>query len=237
MSFYKPDPSFLVDIEGGDGSGKATQTELLVRRLNASDFPAASISSPMYGHPFAWFVEEYKRGGFGPMIEVDPFKAATFFAMSRVGETRYFEAIKGQGKLVVTDRWTASNFAHQGAKLIGDDGEMNHTCAGYLIPRIKALEWGQLGIAVPRHCLILDVAPKTARELLESRVSSGGEALDGHEVSLSYQSKVRSVYHWLAKNFPKNYTLINSCDDSGQMLSPEAVHELVWQAVSPILGL
>lgn len=38
----------LIIIEGGDGSGKATQTAKLLERLKAEGYPVRSVSFPNY---------------------------------------------------------------------------------------------------------------------------------------------------------------------------------------------
>ena len=41
----------LIIIEGGDGSGKATQTAKLLERLKAEGYPVRSVSFPNYDSP------------------------------------------------------------------------------------------------------------------------------------------------------------------------------------------
>ena len=43
----------LIIIEGGDGSGKATQTAKLLERLKAEGYPVRSVSFPNYDSPAA----------------------------------------------------------------------------------------------------------------------------------------------------------------------------------------
>jgi len=47
---------FIV-IDGTDGSGKATQAEILVARLTSMNLPVAMIDFPQYGHKSAGLVE------------------------------------------------------------------------------------------------------------------------------------------------------------------------------------
>ena len=55
----------LIVFEGTDGSGKATQSELLCRRLETEDRPFRKITFPRYGKPSAAMVEEYLHGNLG----------------------------------------------------------------------------------------------------------------------------------------------------------------------------
>mgnify|MGYP002658305772 FL=1 len=43
----------LIIIEGGDGSGKATQTKVLAQRLRSEGYAVKTISFPNYDSPAA----------------------------------------------------------------------------------------------------------------------------------------------------------------------------------------
>jgi len=60
---------FIV-IDGVDGSGKATQTKLLVERLRKEGQEVEKIDFPQYGTWSAVFVEKYLRGEFGSAQDV-----------------------------------------------------------------------------------------------------------------------------------------------------------------------
>ena len=49
----------LIVFEGTDGSGKATQTEMLCRHLEQEGSPYKKITFPRYGKPSAAMVQEY----------------------------------------------------------------------------------------------------------------------------------------------------------------------------------
>ena len=55
----------LIIIEGGDGSGKATQTALLKERLLKEGYKVKSVSFPNYDSPAAMPVKMYLAGDFG----------------------------------------------------------------------------------------------------------------------------------------------------------------------------
>ncbi len=52
----------LIVIEGTDGSGKATQSELLAKRLHKDGYSVELIDFPQYGKPSAAMVDGTKRG-------------------------------------------------------------------------------------------------------------------------------------------------------------------------------
>ena len=55
----------LIIIEGGDGSGKATQTALLKERLEREGYNVRTVSFPNYDSPAAMPVKMYLAGDFG----------------------------------------------------------------------------------------------------------------------------------------------------------------------------
>ena len=73
----------LVVIDGTDGSGKGTQSEMLIARLVAEGKKAELLDFPRYGNPSAYFVEKYLRGEYGTADEVGPYRASEFYALDR----------------------------------------------------------------------------------------------------------------------------------------------------------
>ena len=74
----------LIIIEGGDGSGKATQTAMLVERLAAEGRPVRSVSFPDYDSDSSALVKMYLRGDFGGDADgVNPYAASAFYAVDR----------------------------------------------------------------------------------------------------------------------------------------------------------
>ena len=60
----------FVAIEGGDGSGKATQSKLLAAWANEQGFDVYEVSFPRYGKPSAYYVEKYLNGAYGSPNDV-----------------------------------------------------------------------------------------------------------------------------------------------------------------------
>ena len=59
----------LIVLEGLDGSGKETQSKLLVDRLNKEGYKAIRVSFPNYGQPQCSMVEEYLKGNYTNQYE------------------------------------------------------------------------------------------------------------------------------------------------------------------------
>ena len=77
-------PGKLIVIEGLDGSGKSTQTELLQKKLAALSVDTKRIKLPDYDDPSSTLVRMYLGGEFGndPSC-VNVYAASSFYAVDR----------------------------------------------------------------------------------------------------------------------------------------------------------
>ena len=74
----------LIVIEGLDGSGKATQTAILCRKLREMGLEADNYSFPDYESESSLLVRMYLDGKFGDdPNSVNPYTASCFFACDR----------------------------------------------------------------------------------------------------------------------------------------------------------
>jgi len=72
----------LIILEGGDGSGKATQTKLLVERLIKEGHAVKSVSFPNYDSGAAMPIKMYLAGEFGKDVhDVNPYVASSMYAL------------------------------------------------------------------------------------------------------------------------------------------------------------
>src|SRR6186997_1725073 len=106
---------FLV-IEGTDGSGKGTQFKRLVDRLTDAGHEVATFDFPQYDQPSSYFVREYLNGKYGTAEQVGPYTGSMFFALDRYQAAPAIQEALAAGKVVLANRFTGSNMAHQGTK-------------------------------------------------------------------------------------------------------------------------
>ena len=93
----------LIVIEGTDGSGKKTQTQLLIKRLNLEGIPAEHMSFPRYGTPSGRIIGQCYLGknglGEGDVAwfeeadKLDPLVASLYYAADRRLATPEIELI------------------------------------------------------------------------------------------------------------------------------------------------
>jgi len=203
---------FFIAIEGADASGKHTQSRLLVQRLRREGRKAVLVSFPRYGSFFGKLVKRYLRGGFGSMHSVPPEFASLLYALDRYGAMPSLERSLRDGKIIVADRYSASNIAHQAAKLVG--------------PRRKRfIEWlrnVESRLPVPEVTFYLDVPVEFSQRLMRGR----GRKKDLHEKNAPYLKKARQVYLSLARQCGWEIVV---CVKKGRLLSVGEIHSLIWK--------
>lgn len=107
----------LVALEGIDGSGKRTQLELLARALDVRGYRTLQVSFPRYESFFGKLVARFLNGEFGSVDQVDPHLSALLYAGDRLEAKPELESALAAGKIVLADRYIASNLAHQSERV------------------------------------------------------------------------------------------------------------------------
>jgi dTMP kinase len=190
----------LIAIEGIDGAGKRTQVRRLVDTLRADNLQVLDVSFPRYGTFWGKLVREYLHGRLG---DFPPLAAALLFAADRGEFGGMLRDAAGHYDVVVADRYTYSNVAHQAARVMvqanGNPGAAPQleAAAAELRDQIVAIEFDQYGLPRPDLTIWLDADPEITAGALLAR----GEALDQHESDLAYQRAVRQEYALLAESW------------------------------------
>ena len=104
---------FIV-IDGTDGSGKATQTKLLVKKLRKEKYKVKLADFPQYNKKSAGLVEEYLSGKYGTEKNVGPYVASIFYACDRYDASFKIRKWLKEGNIVISNRYVTANMGHQG---------------------------------------------------------------------------------------------------------------------------
>ncbi|MEM3154215.1 MAG: dTMP kinase [Candidatus Woesearchaeota archaeon] len=218
---------FIV-IEGTDGTGKATQTQKLVEFLRSQGKNVAVFDFPQYGQPSCYFVERYLNGAYG---QLPPHTASLFYALDRFEAGSKIRQALEEGKIVVSNRYVASNMAHQGGK-IGDAKKRQEYFAWN-----DNLEYGILGIPRPDLNIILHIPAEIAQQLVDkkdSRAYVGGQKRDLHEKDIEHLKRAEQVYIEITKLFPQKFTLI-SCMEGERLMTIDEIHSKIAEIVKKLL--
>lgn len=203
----------LVVFEGADGSGKTTQSKLLLKDLAKGGIPSQYISFPRYEESlWAGMVRRYLNGEFG---NLNPFLASLAYAGDRAAAAWQMKKWIGAGKTVVCNRYIWSNAAHMGAKFKSQSERSKY------INWLEQLEYGENGIPKEELVIFLSVPIAVSKKLMKNR------NLDIHERDLDYQEKVIQVYDELCLN-RKNWVKVD-CTSGGKILKPEEIHKKVLE--------
>lgn len=213
---------FLVALEGIDGSGKGTQAALLAGRARDDGRTVETFSFPTYdGNPFAEAVAGYLNGEFGTADEVHPELAALLYAADRFHARGALVQAMATYDLVICDRYVASNAAHQGAKLQGDERRR-------LLEWLEQVEYGEFALPRPDLVILFDTPVAVARSLVARKGERGYTTLEAdiHENDTAHTTATREVYLELAER--NDWRVVLTANDDGGLRDVEEIADEVW---------
>ena len=142
----------MIVIDGLDGSGKATQAELLKNRLKEKGYEIFSLDLPYYNDPSSTLVKMYLGGEMGDKPgDVNCYAASSFFAVDRYASyKKHWEKEYNSDKITVANRYTTSNACHQMTKLDEKDWD------AYL-EWLFDFEYNKLGVPSPDCVIFLEM--------------------------------------------------------------------------------
>lgn len=220
---------FLV-LEGTDGSGKGTQFKLIVDRLTKEGHEIETYDFPQYDKDSSYFVRQYLNGKYGTADQVGPYTGSLFYALDRYEAAPKIQAALQSGKVVIANRFTGSNMAHQGTKFNNTEERK-----GYFL-WLDAIEFQMLKIPRPDLSLVLRVPAETAQKLVDNKEKRTytDKKRDIHEADINHLKKSVEVYDNLCELFPKDFKQLD-CVRNGKMMDIDLIHKLIWETILPML--
>ena len=221
----------LIVIEGGDGSGKATQGALLLEFLKTKG-KVGYFDFPQYGKTvFGDLTGRCLKGDYGDFLHISPYLSSLPYMLDRASAKDDILAALGKGN-VVCNRYVTSNLGFQAAKLKGKERRD-------IIEFLEKGEYEDIGLPRPDLVIYLEVPHRVASAFVLKKDVRGylgcEKAKDQHEADAGYQKEVAKVYKELAKERP-GWRII-SCVRNGKTLTPEAIHKQVLAVVKKHLNL
>lgn len=220
--------NFIV-IEGLDGSGKATQTELLYESIKKSGEEIKKISFPNYSDPSSSLVKMYLRGDFGKnSSDTNCYAASSFYSVDRYASyQKYWKEDYKQGKIILSDRYTTANMVHQTSKLPKESWDS-------FTNWIYDFEFEKLLLPIPNLVIYLDMSPNVSKKLILKRYDGDKTKEDIHEADFEYLLQCREAAMYSAEKYG---WVVVKCDDGENPYSIEEIHNKVKQATNKILDI
>jgi dTMP kinase len=220
----------LIAIEGIDGSGKGTQLQLLQQALRARGVAVHATNFPHYQSWFGTMVGQFLNGKFGALETVDPHFAALLYAGDRFEAKCELTNALAQGKLVLADRYIASNLAHQ-------TGRVAAAQRPDFIAWLEHLEYNIYGLPREDRVIYLRVPPAQAQALVTQKAARSYTTAkqDIQESSLRHLQDAAEMYDQLAKR--PHWATIECVDRSTDgMRSAESISADLLDLIESTLG-
>jgi dTMP kinase len=202
---------YFVTFEGGEGSGKSTQVNRLISRLQALRINAVGTREPG-GSPGAEKIRalllDPNAGRFTSMAEVLLFYAARAEHLDKL-----IRPTLSRGDWVVSDRFSDSTRAYQGL-----DGRINPA-------DLAAIERLVVGETRPDLTFLLDLP--AAEGLKRAQMRRGDAQVDPFEQqAVSYHVALRGQFRMMAQSEPERWVVIDATQTA------DAVEKEIWQVLS-----
>lgn len=188
MSNYR---GFFITFEGGEGSSKTTQLELVVNRLELLGFDVIATKEP--GSPHCKACVEIREILLNPEIKLSDQGELMLYIADRTEHMQSL-VIPGllAGKLLLSDRHDDSTFAYQHHGRGLDFWDVNNL-------NLKATA----GIE-PNLTVLLDIEP----EVGFARLKGGHDRLE--MAGLEFHKRVNEGYRQIARDFPERFVIIDA---------------------------
>ncbi len=215
----------LIAIDGIDGSGKGTQTNLIREYLESRGKRVDYVSFPQYSSFFGSLAGQYLNGEYGTLEQVHPKLAALLYAMDR---RDYFEKHDLKGDIILCDRYVPSNIGHQAARMPREERDA-------FVNWLEELEFQINHIPRPDLSLIFDLSVENSALHVAKKQKRAYTDLthDIHEQDRDYLSAVREYFLSLSER--EGYRIVRCEGLDGTVRPIEDIFHEVKGLIAPLL--
>src|SRR3954453_2605556 len=211
-------PGLFITFEGTEGSGKTTQLRLVRNRLEQLGFRVSPNQEPggtPIGKAIRRILLDPANGEMASETEL-----LLMFASRTQAASEIIRPALSRGNMVLSDRWTDSSLAYQGAaRGLGFSAvrELHRLALGDLNPQLTI-------------CVSIDIETGLLRANSRNRRGAAGdqEARMDRQ-SLDFHRKVSEAYRLIAEAEPERFRMVDGSGDPG------TVFKRVWAEVSRLL--
>lgn len=201
-------PGRFITLEGGEGTGKSTQTKRLASALEGKRIAAVLTREPggsSGAEQVRKLLVEGEPGRWDALSET-----LLMFAARVDHVARTIKPALERGQWVICDRFTDSTYAYQGA--------------GRGVPRevIRRIESVALQEFRPDLTIVLDLPVETGLERASRR---SGKEDRFEKFDVAFHEKLRAAFRDIARRSPSRCILIDATDNE------DSVAEQIWKAV------
>lgn len=224
--------TFIV-IDGTDGSGKATQVELLMRRLKKEGKTVKMVDFPDYdSNFFGKFIGHCLTEQYYNFVHVHPKIASVLYAADRWESSENIREWLLKGYVVVANRYVSANQIHQGGKITNAKKRKD------FLKWLDEMEYGVFKIPKPDVVLYLSVPLAISQRLMKERDKNASRSYKGtkkdvHEKDAKHLENARGSALKLVKEL-NNFVKID-CAPTGDILPREVIHEQVYEQAKKVI--
>ncbi len=212
---------FIV-IDWLDGSGKGTQTKLIVAELEKVWKKVLLLDYPRYGNTAAYFVEKYLNGDYGANISAK--RASLFYALDRYDDLHDAENTFSDYDYIISNRYVSASMIHQAGKIKDDTKRIE------FLDWLSELEYKILWIPKPDKVLFLDVPPEVSQRMVEAKQDreyiKDGSNKDIHEADDNHMSDAYQAALQVVKHFSDTWEAVPCCKD-GNILPVDTITQKI----------
>ena len=223
----------LIVIDGTDGSGKATQTGLLIKHLKRDGYKVKVVDFPeYYSNFFGKFIGHCLSEQYYNFVKTHPKIASVLYAADRFESKNKIEKWLKDGYMVVANRYASANQIHQGGKI------KNTKKRASFLKWLAEMEYEVFKIPQPDAVFYLSVPIPVVLKLIRDRDNGYARAYlrkknDVHEKDINFLQNSRKSALWLSKT-QKGWIKIE-CVKNGVLDTRDNIHNQIYAKVKKIL--
>jgi dTMP kinase len=225
--------TILIAIEGSDGVGKDTQSNLLYDFFVNNEMTVSQVSFPRYKQTAGgWALFEALKGGNKDAYDfanVDPYSASLLYAADRKQSLPFLKDLIARHDVVIFDRYVDSNLIHQGGKFASEKKRKEFGLW------LQKLEYEMLFLPEPHITIYLELPAHISINRAEKRAREMDTTPDAVESNHDYIRNSHYAGIFYARMF--DWLIIPCVTAEGYELTRDEVHRKIVSTLSSRLKL